>query len=198
MDKLFNFNLTDQNELSRELLSLGVSNFKDAIIYIQNLPYGRNTNRGDYTLIIKEQKGTCSTKHAFLAALAIQENISGVKLFLGIYKMCAKNTTGVLSVLEKWQLPFLPEAHCYLKINEVLVDVTRNFSNTTSFENSLFTEEEILPLQIGEYKVKRHYTFLKNWITAESIPYDFKTIWYIREACIKSLSEYQTQKNPKA
>jgi len=189
MDKLFNFNLTQQSVISQELIHLGISNFNDALTYVQNLPYGRNSNRSDYTLILKEQKGTCSTKHAFLAALANQENKPHVKLFMGIYKMCKENTQGVSTVLEKWQLPYIPEAHCYLKINDEIVDMTRNCKSHNSFEASLLFEEEILSHQIGDYKVKRHQEYLKDWIISESITYNFKTIWNIREACIQSISK---------
>jgi len=189
MDKLFNFNLTQQSILSQELLHIGVSNFNDALTYVQNLPYGRNSNRSEYTLILKEHKGTCSTKHAFLAALANQENIPQVKLFMGIYKMCEENTEGVSAVLENYQLPYIPEAHCYLKINNNIVDVTRNSNNHISFEASLLYEEEIVSHQIVDYKVKRHQDYIKDWIVSESITYNFKTIWNIREACIQSISK---------
>lgn len=189
MDKLFNFDLSNRSQLSQELLNLGISNFNDALIYIQNLPYGRNSNRSDYSLILKEQKGTCSTKHAFLAALAKQEGKSEIKLYVGIYKMYEKNTPGVAGVLEKWQLPYVPEAHCYLKINDTIVDVTKNNNSNISFKSSLLFEEEILSHQIGDYKVMLHQTFLKSWLTSDAILYDFKTLWQIREACIISLSK---------
>ncbi len=187
MDKLYNFTLTNQNPLSLELLDLGISNFINALNYIQKIPYGRNSNRSDYTLIIKEQKGTCSTKHAYLASLADQSH--DINLFMGIYKMNEKNTHGVSDVLKKWQLAFIPEAHCYLKINQNIIDITGIGNSDVSFEESLITEEEIKPHQIGEFKIRRHKAFLQKWILSDAIPYDFETIWHIREACIKSLSE---------
>lgn len=190
MDKLYNFNLINNNKLSRELLSLGISNFNDALNLIQKLPYGRNSNRSDFNLIVTEQKGTCSTKHAYLASLAELHKKQDVKLFIGIYKMTEENTSGVSDVLKKWQLPYIPEAHCYLKINQILTDITRNSSSDESFEKSLLFEEEILTHQIGDYKINRHQEFIRNWILSEAIHYDFETIWHIREACIKSLSEF--------
>jgi hypothetical protein len=189
MEFLSNFIIHSKEELSQKLMACGISNFDSAITYIKNLPYGRNTNRSDYTLVLKEQKGTCSTKHAFLSEIAKQNEFPNVKLFLGIYKMCEENTQGVNSILQKWKLSYLPEAHCYLKINNVILDVTRNSTSSRSFENSILTEEEIEPYQIGGYKINQHQLYLKQWITAKSVRYNFETVWGIREACIKSLTQ---------
>lgn len=189
MDKLFNFNIINQSELTRELLDLGITNFNDTLNYIQKLPYGRNSDRSNFNLIIEEQKGTCSTKHAYLASLAEQHKMHDVKLFMGIYKMTEENTPGILSVLEKWKLSYVPEAHCYLKINQVITDITRDCNVHVSFDKSLLFEEEILPHQIGDFKINRHQEFIRNWIVSESILYNFETIWHIREACINSLTK---------
>ncbi|MFL0352746.1 hypothetical protein [Xanthomarina sp. GH4-25] len=189
MDKLFSYPITSKQEQSSELLRLDISNFGDAITYLKKLPYGRNSHRGDYTLVLKEQKGTCSTKHAFLAAMAKENNIPDVKLFLGFYKMSEINTQGVGIILDKWDLSYIPEAHCYLKINETIVDITKESTNKESFSHSIIYEEEIKPYQINHYKVKKHQSFLKKWLLETSIPYSFKDIWKIREACIENLSQ---------
>ncbi|PWK19759.1 hypothetical protein [Xanthomarina spongicola] len=189
MDNHTKFVINSKEELSQKLIECGVNSFDEALTYIKKLPYGRNTNRSDYRLVLKEQKGTCSTKHAFLAEIARQNNITNVKLFLGIYNMCEENTQGVGSVLKKWQLTYLPEAHCYLKINNIITDITSNTISSKTFEESILIEEEITPNQIGSYKEKQHQFYLRQWIIKESINYTFESIWKIREACIKSLSQ---------
>ena len=40
--------------------------FEELIVKVKNLPYGRNANRYDFSLVLSENKGTCSSKHAFL------------------------------------------------------------------------------------------------------------------------------------
>jgi hypothetical protein len=40
--------------------------FEALIEKVKNIPYGRNSNRTDFSLVISENKGTCSSKHAFL------------------------------------------------------------------------------------------------------------------------------------
>ena len=41
---------------------------------------------------MKENKGTCSSKHAFLKKVADWNNIKNVKLILGMYQMNELNT----------------------------------------------------------------------------------------------------------
>lgn len=185
---MFNFSLSLNSSLSKLLLDKEIIDFKSAIVYVNQLPYGRTTDRSDYRLIIPENRGTCSTKHAFLKQLAIENKQEAIKLFIGIYQMNEINTKGVGSVLTKYQLEYIPEAHTYLKINGNLLDITRTTENDTSFEDSLLVEQQILPNQIANFKVDWHQNFLKQWIINEQLPYTFEEIWNIREKCIEALS----------
>ncbi|WP_397362858.1 hypothetical protein [Olleya sp. R77988] len=189
MEKSFNFKLNTSSPLSKSALDLGLLDFQSVLNYVNQLPYGRNTDRCDYTLVLKEQKGTCSTKHAFLKQLAIENLQGNITLCLGIYKMNGLNTKGIASVLKHYNLDYIPEAHCYLKIDNKIIDITRSITSEHSFENSILTEETILPFQIGDYKVKIHQTFIKNWIVSEKTKYTFEDLWAIREACIKALNQ---------
>jgi hypothetical protein len=60
-----NFLFLSKDNLTLQLKNLGINNWNELTKYIQNLPYGRNANRKDLSLILTEQKGTCSSKHAF-------------------------------------------------------------------------------------------------------------------------------------
>ncbi|WP_298518264.1 hypothetical protein [uncultured Kordia sp.] len=185
---MLNFSLPQNGSLSSLMIENGISDFKSAIAYVNQLPYGRTSDRSDYRLIIPEQKGTCATKHAFLKQLAIENQEETVQLFIGIYQMNEANTKGVGSVLNTYQLNYIPEAHTYLKINGNLVDITRTTENDTSFEDSLLIEQEILPYQIANYKVDFHQNYLKQWIVDEQLSYSFEEIWKIREECIAALA----------
>ena len=121
---------------------------------MRSLPYGRNTDRSDWRLVLKEGRGACSTKHALLAELA-RENGRHVALMLGIYEMCEDNTPGIGAVLERHGLPCIPDAHCYLAHEVTRVDLTREVEGAEYIELFLH-EEEIYPRQIGEYKVRAH------------------------------------------
>ena len=170
------------------LLKKGITDFKSAIAHIHQLPYGRTSDRSNFNLILPENKGTCATKHAFLKQLAMENHQEAVELHIGIYQMNEKNTKGVGSVLTKHNLAYIPEAHTYLKINGNVLDITRTTENTDSFEDSLLAERQILPYQIGDYKINWHQTFLKQWILDEQLSYSFQEIWKIREECITALT----------
>jgi hypothetical protein len=62
--------------------------------YIQALPYGRNMHPIDLLIVLTEKRGTCSTKHALLRRLAIEQNWD-FALVLEIYEMTEQNH-------EKW------------------------------------------------------------------------------------------------
>lgn len=188
MDKFNPNSLKASGPLSKALLSKGITSFDAAVSYIKYLPYGRNSNRSDYNLIIREGKGTCSTKHAFLKQLAIENGLEDLELCIGIYKMNSANTKGIGKVLESHDLTYIPEAHCYLKFGEKRLDYTNENSDSLKFEEDILYEEIIAPEQIGAYKVDLHQAFLKQWIKANAIPYSFEEIWTIREQCIANLS----------
>lgn len=184
----FNFELNNSKTLSKSCLGLGLKDFKSVCNHIKLLPYGRNSDRSNFELVLKEHKGTCSTKHAFLKQLAIEQNVSQIQLFLGIYKMQESNTNGVAAILSKYNLEYIPEAHTYLKYYNEILDFTRSIGSEINFKNSLILEKEIFPKDIGDYKLELHKRFIKNWIEEENIAYSFNDIWQIREACIKELS----------
>ena len=187
MDNSFNFQLSKSKVLSKLVIDLGMTSFFDLYKHVHQLPYGRNSNRYDLELVIKEEMGTCSSKHAFLKQVAIENNFDKLSLWIGIYKMNAKNTTGINSVLEKHNLDYIPEAHCYLKHDNRRYDITFPESTSLKFEDFLLIEEEIIPEQIGLYKVNMHQDYLKKWIKTSNIAYSFEDIWKVRENCILAL-----------
>ena len=183
------FNLNPSEILSKSCIARGLKTFDAVCNYIKALPYGRNSERSDFTLVLLENRGTCSTKHAFLKQIAIENNIPDVMLCLGVYKMNEANTQGVGDVLNHYNLDYIPEAHTYLKINNTVIDITRSVTSENTFEDSLLSEEIIMPHQIGDYKVNCHKNYLKHWIKQYNIPYPFAELWKIREACILALNQ---------
>ena len=189
MESSYNFIIKDKGLLSKACLDIGLNDFDSICNHIQSLPYGRNTDRSNYHLVLKENKGTCSTKHAFLKQVAIEQNASQIQFCLGIYKMQEHNTKGVGSILSKYNLDYIPEAHTYLKVNSKILDFTRTEESNTNFRDYLVFEEQILPEHIGTYKTNLHKSFIKSWMVNEKIPYSIEALWLIREACIAQLSK---------
>ncbi len=171
--------------------ALALRDFREAAAYIHRLPYGRNANRTDPLAVLQEARGTCSTKHALLRRLALEQNLQ-IALILGIYEMNQRNTPGVGSVLQRYRLESLPEAHCYLCANRQNIDVTRTLAHSPVEPITRFIhEEEIAPDQIGEYKINLHRRFLQRWMaqTTPQIPYTLAELWRIREECIAALEQ---------
>ena len=178
------FTLSPSGELGGRFLSSGLLDYRDAARYVRGLPYGRNSDRASHRLVLEEERGTCSTKHALLAALA-REHGEPVYLFLGIYEMDGGNTPGVGEVLARHGLASVPEAHCYLVYRGNRVDLTRAGEPTAPTVDFLH-EERIEPGQIGSYKVEKHRSFVCEWAAEREL--EFGRVWRVREECIRALS----------
>ena len=190
-DALDAIDLRPAGAVTAAFLRLEASDLQSAAKHVSSVPYGRNTHP-DYPLIVlSEGHGTCSTKHALLRRLAIEQHLD-IALVLGIYEMAEQNTPGVGAVLHKHGLAILPEAHCYLRAAGKRIDVTREIDQVHAEAISRFLhEEDIDPAQITDYKTALHKQFLSKWI-AENGGLGGRSladVWNIREECIASLSK---------
>ena len=179
--------LSSSDPLTQQIHILGINNWDDLLLYVKNIPYGRNSNREDLSLVLKENKGTCSSKHAFLKEVANLNNIPNIKLIIGIYKMSESNTR-IGTILSDNNMDFIPEAHCYLKIDEVRIDCTTPKSDFSKIEKDIMEEIEIEPFQVGKFKVEYHQDFIKKWMSNSDMKTTFDQLWVIREQCISFLS----------
>ena len=170
------------------LLELGTGHYRAAAEYVRDLPYGRNRHANDPLIVLREQKGTCSTKHALLRMLASEQNLP-IRLMLGIYEMDERNTPGIGTVLKEYGVSCVPEAHCYLVYRGLRIDATRNVHDSSEPIGVFLIEQEITPDQVTEYKRRWHQQFLQQWLRERPrLGLDLNQLWQIREACIASLS----------
>jgi hypothetical protein len=61
--------------LSADIVARGANDLRAAGRYLQTLPYGRTADRADFRTVLREGKGTCSTKHALLASIADEQHL---------------------------------------------------------------------------------------------------------------------------
>lgn len=181
--------LNSDDNITKLLRDKGINSWLELMTYIKSLPYGRTSNRHDLSLVITESKGTCSSKHGLLKKVADLNNIPKIKLMLGIYKMNTINTPKIGDVLEKNKLEYIPEAHCYLSIDNEPTDLTSINADFNRIKSDIILEIEILPDQVGEFKVEYHKEYLRSWLIEKNIGYSFEHLWKIREKCIEKLSE---------
>jgi hypothetical protein len=180
--------LNPSGTITAAFLGVGVQDFRSAGQYIACLPYGRNTQPSDPLIVVAEQHGTCSTKHAIMRRLAIEQKLP-IALVLGIYEMTGENTPGVAAVLRRSGLTVLPEAHCYLRLAEKRIDLTHAISLSQANSLSFLHEEEIDPVQSTIYKAELHKDFLSQWIANDPrlAGRSLQGVWDVREQCIRTL-----------
>lgn len=181
--------LHSSDSLTKIFTTSGIKTWEDLTIFIKQIPYGRNANRTDFSLVLKENKGTCSSKHALLKQVANENKIKDVELIIGIFKMSKENTPKIGTVLENNNLAYIPEAHCYLKINDIAMDFTSKDSLYDKIKNDILEEIKIEPFQVSEFKVRFHKEYMKKWLVEMNSNFTFEQIWEIREKCIQNLSE---------
>ena len=162
--------------------------FEETCNYVKNLPYKRNSDKENSNVIIEENGGTCSTKHAYLKRISEEFSIENVQLMICIFMMNENNSPKIKSVLEKYNLLEMPEAHNYLRIDGRIIDCTKKGFSEENFIDTLAEEIEINPNQVTDFKVQYHQDFLKKYLLQHSeIQYSLEEFWKIREECILAL-----------
>lgn len=185
--EILDFKITSDQKISSCFRERGLHNFQAAAGFICKLPYKRNANKFDPVTVFEELCGTCSSKHAVLKLLVTENEIPGVQLMLGIFKMKASGMPKIRATLEQYGLQYIPEAHNYLRIRGAIADYT--WVNRLDFSKDLLAEQEITPEQITDYKAAYHRSFLKDWLQANTdINYSLEELWEIREQCIRDLA----------
>ncbi|WP_440881169.1 hypothetical protein [Tenacibaculum sp. C7A-26P2] len=182
------YKLRSKDKLTKLVKIKGIETWNELTEFIKKLPYGRNKNRTDFGLVLSEQKGTCSSKHALLKNIADLNNIPNIDLVIGIYRMTELNTPKIGTELTDNSIEFIPEAHCYLKISENRIDFTSEQSEFKKIEEDIIEEKLIEPNQVTTFKVDYHKKFLKNWLNETKSKFEFDQIWRIREKCIENLT----------
>ncbi len=183
------YKLTSKDKLTELAKSNGIETWNELTEFVKALPYRRNKNRTDFELVLSERKGTCSSKHALLKSVADLNNVPNIELVVGIYRMTELNTPKIGTELTKSSIEFIPEAHCYLKINGKRTDLTTKKSEFKKIEKDIIQEKEIRPEQVAEFKVRYHKRFIENWLKEANSEFEFDQIWEIREKCIANLTE---------
>lgn len=182
------FPLLDRGPHSRAALRKGFATFGDLAEFVQGLPYGRVSDANDCSAVLTEERGTCSAKHRFLAAVAHDCGHTEFLLTIGIYEMCEENTPGVGTVLRDASLRSIPEAHCYLTVDGERFDYTGLPLGAASPFLSLLEEHFVGPADLPRLKEHYHRKALAAW--AAKVRRSESSAWETREACIAALAAH--------
>ena len=181
------FQITGTGALSSAVRALGYRRFAEVAEVVRALPYGRVRDTEELLAVLDEQKGTCSSKHRLLAALAHECGYTDVKLTLGLYEMSEKNTPGVGGVLEAAGIEAIPEAHCYLTYQGRRFDFTGLVPGYASPFDTLIEERTVSPSEVTSVKTAFHRDALAKWAGLRHV--DLEHAWKIREDCIRLLAD---------
>jgi hypothetical protein len=187
MQSPLNFAIRPSCALCEQLLARGLSTFDQLAEYVQSLPYGRTGDATDPLAVIQERRGTCSSKHQLLSAVAHECGHFEVQLTVGIYDMSEQNTPGVGVVLNSAQFFSIPEAHCYLTVGGERFDFTGLSSGRASPFDTLRAEYAVSPAELTQMKGRLHRRALTTWASALGI--SMASAWAIRERCIAALAD---------
>ncbi|MFW9829738.1 MAG: hypothetical protein ACFFEY_19345 [Candidatus Thorarchaeota archaeon] len=155
--------IVPNGEISKKFLNLGIKSFRAACEYVHGKEYGYNTDYEDKMIFFKENKGTCTTKHATIAGLAEELNIPLYK-HVGVYKFTEVISRGANKILRKYGVPYIPMVHCFLVYKDFRFDLTEGNCNgkDTTIEEFIY-EQKVDPF----ISRKEEYLLLKKVIKEE-------------------------------
>ena len=194
---MLDFKLTSSEQYSTRFREAGIHSFKEACEFTANLPYGRNANREDFGLVLSEGKGTCSSKHALLASLALENGHPEIELIAGIFLMSEETHLKLTDFFQDKTYAAIPECHCYLRLNGERFDFTDTSNGLERISPKLVREQRIDPNQVSDWKVMIHKHYLQGWLNRNP-PFQLTLdeIWKDREEAIALLSQQDIHFTP--
>jgi len=181
--------ITKDSSISVKFQGMGIRSFLDACRYVNELPYGYNSDRDDLMILFKEKMGTCTTKHAVIATLAAELGLP-ITRGVGIYAMTEAIVTGADKILTEYGLPYVPMIHCFLEYGNYRVDLTEGNRNGKNrpIDDFLYTDRVAATISAkDEYMIYRralNEVILKR---DELKGADIKRILHAREEGLKLL-----------
>ncbi|MEN9999278.1 MAG: hypothetical protein RI922_2268 [Bacteroidota bacterium] len=180
----------EKGQFSQQFRERGITMFSAACAFIQNLHYGRISDRDKLDLVMTENRGTCSSKHGILARLCEENNHEEIELIAGIFLMSPETHVELTDFFKDKPYNNLPEMHCFFRLStHDRYDFTSKYNRLALIEPKLVREQRIEPHQTGDWKEKIHQDYLRRWIARKpELNLSFDEIWAQREECIRLLS----------
>lgn len=182
-------NLSSTSTITALFNEKGITDFSSACAYVRQLPYGRNANRSDFSLVLTEGQGSCSSKHALLATLALENEWKEVELIVGIFLMSAETHPSLTTFFKDKPYTAFPEAHCYLRFKGERYDFTDTSDPMQRIASKIVREQRVDPNQVVDWKPMIHRHYMEGWLKRNpEIPRTIDELWSEREEAIAVLS----------
>lgn len=180
-------------KVSKQFLEKKLETFHNSINYVYQLKYVPPSEPFNFHLVLEEEKGTCSTKHALLVSLANELKLP-IQLGLGIYPITPLRFPMIKDILKKFSIPYIPESHNFMVINNTYLDITFPGACTILSPADILHEEIIVPEQITSYKANMHKEYLNKWFKENNFSFTLEDFYEARRLCIEKFGEVFTSR----
>ncbi len=181
------FAISPASVMGGQVCALGFSRFDLLAAHVRALPYGHAHRPGDPLAILREARGSNSSKHHLLATVAQNCGHPEVVLTLGIYAMSELTTPGIGAILNAASVNSIPQAHCYLTVDHQRLDFTGPSRASVSPLRSLTAEFFLTPDKLAERMAPLQQQALVQWATHQGM--SFEAAWALRQACLAVLPD---------
>ena len=165
----------------------GIRSFREAVEYVRALPYGRPQRLPHALAVLEEKRGTCSSKHALLKALADEHGYSQIELVYCLFLMTSTNTPAVNAVLDAGPLSAIPEAHLHLRWAGENIDATSASIHVDRLLQDRL-HQRIMRLSEVPAKSAWHKKDLQTWLHEHAPTVSLAAAWQQREHAIALLA----------
>lgn len=183
------FKIIDLGPVSKAFLERGIDDFSNACLHVQALPFARNENPIDFLSVLSEEKGTCSTKHALLATLALENGREDIELMVGIFLMNEETHPQLKSIFEADEIIGVPENYAFLRCGQQRFDFSNSNWSLVDYEHRIVREQRCDPGQMHDWKPMIHKHYIGGWLKRQQLERSEEEIWSLREKCLAQLMD---------
>ena len=183
--EIVNFPL-NSGEFSLLFRANGIETFHGACTFVRNIPFGRISQINDFKLVLTENRGNCSSKHAILAKIAEENLQTEIELIAGIFLMNEITHPVLKDFFRDKTYKSIPEMYCYLRYAKNRYDYTSEIDRMAFIETKMVREQRIEPHQVGDWKKVLHQDYLQKWLNRNAeLQISLEDLWQAREECIR-------------
>lgn len=189
IEKFPDFKIDENTELGKILVSLDLRSYHQVLNFLYELSYSRISDLENLKLVPHEKCGTCSSKHAFAAKVALEHGYPDILLKLTVFPLASSFLQGFREELRENSVDHILEAHCYLEYQGIPLDITTSRVDVTPYyANTIpILVRTLKPSEAGEHKQKLHKKLFSVWCQERKL--DYEKMWNLRSRFIKSISK---------